>query len=150
MSVVAGPNEASCTTLALPWVQPTTVVSTRLSNGSLNQISTVVAQNLRSFPYDGTLSDIVLLVKCSLSCTSRLMGPRTSLDRRDDVPAGFEPPCPATSPDVSEDCCRGVREGDEAAVADCLEEAPNGAFHDESGLLAAADNEVDSLAVLVA
>jgi hypothetical protein len=47
MSVVDGPREASCT-IAFCWVIPTTVVSTKLSSGSLSQMRMVVEAKMMS------------------------------------------------------------------------------------------------------
>lgn len=77
--MVAGPSEASCTT-ALGCVKPTTVVSTKLNNGSDNQMSIVVDEKTNSVRYEGTRSLLesvsvsvsVLLVLSVLESVSKL------------------------------------------------------------------------------
>jgi hypothetical protein len=45
INVVAGPKAANWIVAPEHWVNPTTVVSTKLNNGSLNHMKNVVAQN---------------------------------------------------------------------------------------------------------
>eukprot|EP00977_Amphora_coffeiformis_P005987 scaffold1276_cov162-Amphora_coffeaeformis.AAC.7 len=61
--VVAGPNEANCVTAAPPCVNPTTVVSTKLSRGSDNQINTVVLIKINNSRYVGAVDIVVVVVE---------------------------------------------------------------------------------------
>lgn len=133
MRVVAGPMEASWITEVVPCDHPTTVVSTRLKSGSLNQMRTVVPQNFNNVRYDGTFSDVLVKMFCFIWL---------SLARTPPNEARPSPvPCLASSPEM-EDCCRGVNGGAEVAVAGLLFPLdPKGAFQ---GRRLLAEREVDT------